>query len=339
MSSTSGILCLDNEWRITSVSARAAVLLGAGKANAAKLQGTLLKDLIPSVAVDRLPSPETLGTALSGKGSISVDDFTCTSDEKIFMFCISGRQRAESCDKDIADLYRQNKKLTAIGIFSGGIAHDYNNALTAVLGNISLAKFDAEQNREQLDLLNDAEKASLRIKVLTERLSAYTRGIRLVKGKIKLSALVEAICEQKRRDFNGSITVSGSDNAVDFEGDSPLLSMTIECIIQNSIEAVEPGTGKIDLLISVEDVVREEIFREMVLIPGRYIRLDVSDNGSGISADKCKDIFNPYFTTKQDHDGIGLALAYSILKRHRGFISVNSEISRGSTFSLYIPLF
>jgi len=179
----------------------------------------------------------------------------------------------------------------------------------------------------------------LRIKVLTERLSSYSRGIRLIKTKVKLAGLVEDICAQKRRDFGGTITVSGNDNTTEVEGDSQLLSMTVECVIQNSIEAVEPVNGKIDLGVSIEDVVLEEVFREMVLLPGKYIKLTVSDDGSGIDAEKLTDIFNPYYTTKEGHDGIGLALAYSILKRHRGFISVDSKQGQGSTFSLYIPLF
>lgn len=339
MSSTFGILCLDNEWKITSVSSGAAELLGADRADCSKLAGTLLSSLLPAVPADSAPSPETMTTALASKGKISIADFTISPDGKSFIFCISRGSRGESCEKDVEDLYRQNKKLTAIGIFSGGIAHDYNNALTAVLGNISLAKFEAEQNRELRDLLNDAEKASLRIKVLTERLSSYSRGIKLSKTKVNPATLVESICEQKRRNSGNSIIFSAKENATEVEGDLQLLSMTFECVIQNSIEAVEDGKGKIDLEMSIEDVAREENFREMALIPGRYLRLDVTDNGPGIAADKFTDIFNPYFTTKECHDGIGLALAYSILKRHRGFISVKSEPGKGSTFILYIPLF
>lgn len=339
MNSTFGILCLDNEWRITSVSDAAAVLLVPENPGSQKLEGTLLSDLFPSVPAGSKPSPETLGAALSLKTNITVADFTCSPDSMSFVFCITGEQKPAACEGDVAGLYRQNKKLTAIGIFSGGIAHDYNNALTAVLGNISLAKFEAEQNRDLLDLLNDAEKASLRIKTLTERLSSYSRGIRLNKAKVNPAKLIEDICEQKRRDFRGVISFTSGDGAAEIEGDSQLLSMTFECVIQNAIEAVDPGNGRIDLDLSVEDVAGEEIFREMALIPGRYIKLGVRDNGSGIAAEKLADIFNPYYTTKEGYDGIGLALAYSILKRHRGFITVNSAPGQGSEFLLYIPLF
>lgn len=339
MSSDFGILCLDGQWRIKSVSPGAAALLGAGEDGAAKIEGMLLDDLIPGASGNGKPSPETLETALLSKGGIFVTDFSCSKGGESFIFCISARRGSEFGDRDVAELYRQNKKLTAIGIFSGGIAHDYNNALTAVLGNISLAKFESESNRELLDLLNDAEKASLRIKVLTERLSSYSRGIKLTKTKIKLAAIAGDICSQKRLKFDGTINGSANDNMTEAEGDLQLITMAVECVIQNSIEAVQPAKGIIDIETSVENVEQEEIFREIALIPGRYIRLTIRDNGSGIAPDKLPDIFNPYFTTKQDHDGIGLALAYSILKRHRGYISVSSVPDQGSTFSLYIPLF
>lgn len=339
MDSNFGILCLDNDWKITSVSPVAAKLLCGDNTGPAKLEGIFLGEIIPAVNVDNPPSREALASALAAKGNVSVADFTCRPENENYMFCISAATAAASSERDIADLYRQNKKLTAIAIFAGGIAHDYNNALTAVLGNISLAKFEAEQNRELLDLLNDAEKASMKIKILTERLSAYSRGIKPARTRVRLASLVEEICAQKRRDFAGSIIVAGGDSRVEIEGDSQLLYMTFECVIENAIEAVDPWKGKINLGISEVDVVLDEVFREMTLVPGRYIKLAVSDDGSGIAADKVTDIFNPYFTTKDGHDGIGLALAYSILKRHRGFVSVNSVPGQGSTFLLYIPLF
>jgi len=111
MSSTLGILCLDNEWRITSVSAGAAALLESVKPGSVKLEGALLGDLIPAVAGGGLPSPEILEAALSAKGNITVADFTISPDGRNFVFCISGKPRAEFNDKDVADLYRQNKSL------------------------------------------------------------------------------------------------------------------------------------------------------------------------------------------------------------------------------------
>ena len=338
MNITPGILGLDDKWKITFASTEALKLLHVDSTMPPKIEDMPLGEIIPGIIVKNSPSPETLADALSSKG-LSFADYTCSADGKNFLFCITDSSQKDFSGMDFNRLYRQNKKLTAIGIFSGGIAHDYNNALTAVLGNISLAKFEAGQNSELLDLLNDAEKASMKIKVLTERLSSYSRGIKLARVKVRLEQMIDDICACKRKEFNGSINVRFNDNSSEAECDPQLISMMFECIIQNAIEAVEPGKGAIDIELKAVDVTEDEVFMEMALVQGKYIRIDISDNGPGIAADKSSDIFNPYFTTKEDHDGIGLALAYSILKRHRGFISLNSVPGRGSTFSIYIPLF
>ena len=341
MNNSFGILCLDSSWKITAVSAKISEILMAGKSGseAVKTEDFLLGDLLSFPADGAPPRPELVEAAFSAKADIAVVDFICSPDKNIYVFCLDVKPHGSSSNKNMDELYRQNKKLTAIGIFSGGIAHDYNNALTAVLGNISLAKFEADQNRELAELLDDAEKASIRIKTLTERLTSYSRGIRLNKVKLNFTELIKKICDEKKREFSGSISIGGAEGAMEVEGDPDLLAMAIECIIQNSIEAVGPAAGRIGLDIKFLDVSQDQVFREMTLIPGRYIRLTVADNGAGVASGDLNDIFNPYFTTKEDHDGIGLALAYSILKRHRGFISVESEQGQGSTFMLYLPLF
>ncbi len=231
---------------------------------------------------------------------------------------------------------RLMKKLMMISMFSAGIAHDYNNALTAVMGNISLSKFEAEGNRELMELLSDAEKASIRIKEMTERLSTFTRGIKLLKSRTDFVALVRPVFDRLVQDHRGTHEFIAAENIPSPEADPGLLEVAVECIILNSLEAAPEGA--VEVSVSTTEVDREQNFREMSLVAGNYIRLSVKDNGSGIDKGSMKSLFNPYFTTKEGHDGTGLALAYSILKRHHGFISVESSAA-GTVFTLFVPLF
>jgi len=240
-------------------------------------------------------------------------------------------------EKQIEDLYRQNKKLAMISLFAAGIAHDYNNALTAVLGNISLARFEAEGNKELAELITDAEKASMRIKTMTERLSTYAKGVKLNKEKFDLVSAARHVYSRYLPGCS-SCTFTSDEDVMEVDADSLLLEMAIDCLVANSIEATAGMDAKIDLNISYEEIDQEQGFREISLIPGRYVRLSIKDNGAGFSPEYSSEIFDPYFTTKENHDGIGLALSYTIMKRHKGYISAASS-REGALFSIYIPLF
>ncbi len=237
------------------------------------------------------------------------------------------------------EMSRSMRRMSAVANFAGGIAHDYNNALTAVLGNLSLAKMDVEKGSELEELLNDAESAGLRIKILTERLGLFSRGMKPVKTKTDIKKLIENITPEIFSDYKGHYKITVQDNLNLPEIDRELISEALSHIIENAIDAVEGTDGNIIIEAEEIQVQKESVFREITLVSGRYVLISVKDNGSGIDPYSYNEIFDPYVTTKIGREGLGLALAYTIIKRHRGFISVEPSENGGSVFSIFLPLF
>lgn len=244
-----------------------------------------------------------------------------------------------SLEKKCKMMSRTIRRMSAVANFAGGIAHDYNNALTAVLGNISLAKMDAEKGSELEELLNDAESAGLKIKNLTERLSMFARGMKPSKEKTDIKTLIEGFLPEMFCDYKGRYSIKIQDNMAKPEIDQELISEAIMHVVENAIDAVNRPDGEIAVEAEEAEISRQSIFRETSLISGRYIIVSVKDNGSGIDPLGSNEIFDPYITTKEGREGLGLALAYTVLKRHRGFISAENSELGGADFKIYIPLF
>jgi len=236
-------------------------------------------------------------------------------------------------------LISELRKLRAVCIFAGGAAHDYNNALTAVMGNISLAKLEAEENHELMDLLRDAEKAAARIKTMTERVALFARGVKINRKKSRVDEVVRKALSSAVYEHPVKSVVDIKDDLPEVDLDPDLICEALVCIIENACEAAPSSDGEIEITISREDVRTSTKHYVESVSDGDYIKISVKDNGNGFNPDDASVLFDPYFSTKKGRDGIGLALAYSILKRHRGFITSELAQKNGSIFSIFIPLF
>ncbi|MCU0847213.1 MAG: PAS domain S-box protein [Spirochaetes bacterium] len=233
----------------------------------------------------------------------------------------------------------QARKLEAVGILAGGIAHDYNNALTAILGNLTLAKLEiGEGNKSLMEILNDAESASLRVMELTKRLGTFARGGKPNKKKCSILKVIEETVEREIVDYSGRIIINSSGGLWDVEVDDFQIGHVFVNIIDNSKEAAPEGG---EIVVSVENVKvdREESHHEITLEPGDYLMISIRDNGPGITPDDINKIFDPYFTTKDMSSGLGLATSYAIIKRHYGYIDVESAPGNGSVFFIYLPAY
>ncbi|MEK6540236.1 MAG: ATP-binding protein, partial [Deltaproteobacteria bacterium] len=225
------------------------------------------------------------------------------------------------------------QKLDSLGILAGGIAHDFNNVLTAILGNISLAKMRTGHDDKISKTLTDAEKGCFRARELTRQLITFSKGGLPVK---RTASLIELIKDST------TFTLSGSKTKPEFyipediwpvEADEGQISQVINNLVLNADQAMPEG-GIIE--IRGENIIlsEEEI---PSLNKGSYIKIMVKDYGIGIANENLQKIFDPYFTTKQKGSGLGLATTYSIIRNHDGYISVESEIGKGTTFSIYLP--
>lgn len=229
------------------------------------------------------------------------------------------------------------RKLEAIGILSGGIAHDYNNALTAIIGNISLAKMSADkENVHLLEILKDAEEASFKAKVLTQRLAVFAKGGRPQKKTVAVERLIEDAVELFMQQFSGDVRIDIKGKLFEVCVDEIQTSQVLDNILKNASDAMN---NKGMILVSAENITveREQAHHELTLQPGDYVRIDITDSGEGIIAEDIYRVFDPYYTTKDMASGMGLATSYAIIKRHNGYIDVKSEFGKGSTFMIYIP--
>ena len=228
-------------------------------------------------------------------------------------------------------------KLESVGVLAGCIAHDFNNILTAILGNISLAGMDAAPGSDLQNSLEQAEKASLRAKALTKQLLTFSKGGAPV---TELASLTELLKETARFALRGSKVkchFSIPAGLWHAEVDAGQVSQVIQNLVINAQQSMPIG-GTIEL--TAENIALSEtqsLGRGLPLKAGNYVRISVTDHGTGIPGDHMEKIFDPFFTTKQKGSGLGLATSFSIARQHGGHISVESELGAGSTFYFYLP--
>ncbi len=241
--------------------------------------------------------------------------------------------------RDVTDIQRLEEerqkasKLESVGLLAGAIAHDFNNILTAIMGNISLAKLHTGVGEQIFDRLEEAERAALWAKDLTQQLLTFSKGGAPVKRPMEIGSVVRDSAEFACR---GSpvlceVTVLGP---VIVEADEGQIRQVIHNLALNAQQAMPTG-GRIRVTV-------QEVTGAMVggrsLPAGRYAEIVCADEGVGISEANIDKIFDPYFTTKQKGSGLGLATSYSIVRKHQGFITVESKLGQGTQFRIYLPL-
>ncbi|MEA1996261.1 MAG: PAS domain S-box protein [Gemmatimonadota bacterium] len=224
-------------------------------------------------------------------------------------------------------------KLESIGVLAGGIAHDFNNILTAVLGNISLAMLYTDSEEELSQVLAEAEKAGCRAKDLTRQLITFSRGGAPIRKMVSMAELIKDAAGFALRGSNVDCRFSIQDDLWSAEVDEGQIKQVINNLVLNADDAMQDG--------GIVDVRAENIYagpdEDSPLDERFYIKIIVEDRGAGILRGNLTKIFDPYFTTKALGSGLGLAAAYSIVKRHGGRITVESEPGLGSVFSVYLP--
>ncbi len=226
------------------------------------------------------------------------------------------------------------RKLESVGVLAGGIAHDFNNILAAILGNISLALTTVDPKDEIYELLEESEKASLRAKGLTQQLLTFTKGGEPVKKIAAINEVVRDSANFVLRGSNVRCNCVFSKNLSPVEIDPGQISQVIQNIVLNASLAMPTGgiieIDCINYLCGAGD--------EILVKPGNYIKIAIKDNGVGIPKDLLGNIFDPYFTTKQKGSGLGLAITHSIISKHGGYITVDSELGQGTTFTIYLSV-
>ncbi len=225
------------------------------------------------------------------------------------------------------------QKIESLGVLAGGIAHDFNNILTGILGNIDLAKSYSDPESEVYQFLVEALNASTRAKGLTHKLLTFSKGVAPLK---KSTSLAEIITDSVNFILSGSSIMfeySQTDGLWPVEIDEVQFRQVIENLTINAYQAMSDG-GIFTITAENVDAGSDQAFS---LRDRRYVRLTIKDCGVGISDKNLHKIFDPYFTTKDKGNGLGLATAYSIIKKHEGLIRVESVVGEGTSFFINIP--
>jgi len=241
--------------------------------------------------------------------------------------------RDETEKRKIEEELIKAQKLDSIGILAGGIAHDFNNMLTGILGNISLARMYLDPNDKAFKRLEDAERATMEARKLTQQLLTFSKGGAPI---LKVTSIKELLIDSTNFALKGSNVKCKfliPDNLWSVEIDGGQISQVINNIVINAIQAMPSGgtieVGAENITIDLEDC--------LPLKSGKYVKIYIKDYGIGIPKKYLQRIFDPYFTTKQKGSGLGLSTAYTIIKKHDGHIDVESELEVGSTFYIYLP--
>ena len=242
-----------------------------------------------------------------------------------------------SIQRRLEEELNRNQSIESIGLLAGGIAHDFNNILTSILGNISLAKLEAEENTELLESLQDAEKGANQARRLTNQLLTFSKGGAPIKEIVSTANLIKE---------SARFPLHGSSVGLEYEIPKDIWAINVDKgqfgqVIQNIVlNAAQSMDGKGIIKVSATNC---EIMQDRKsLHEGKYVNIQVIDTGTGIPKKYLPKIFDLYFSTKggqsfQAGHGLGLPVCHSIIKKHGGTIEVESEEGVGTTFSFFFP--
>lgn len=235
--------------------------------------------------------------------------------------------------REMEEELQKMEKLESIGILAGGLAHDFNNILSIIMGNISLAKMGPKPEEDAFEMLAEAERAAARAQDITKQLLTFAKGGAPIKA---LASILDIIKETAVFVLRGSKTgcdFHAPDDLWATEVDSGQISQVVQNLVINADQAMpEGGVIRID----AENTTIAS-GHGLPLQPGKYVKISFQDQGIGIPEKHLIKIFDPYFSSKEKGRGLGLATAYSIIKRHGGHLTVESRLNVGTTFHMVLP--
>src|SRR4051812_1606624 len=331
---TDGFFAVDAEWKLTYINAEAEAMMGRKRQELLggllwehfpALVGTVFQENYEKVMVDRV-AIEFEAVDPTGKIWYDVHAYRSNGGISVFFRDISERKKSET-------ERLTTSKLESLGTLAGGIAHDLNNILTVISGNIGLAQIEAPvDSGSLLGFLSKAGQAAQHAAHLSSQLLTFSKGGAPLKKTVSIGDLLEHAAEFA---LYGSNLRADFDIAVDLwkaEVDSGQIEQVINALMLNAREAMPQGG-------TVRVRARNIVFEENTNAPlpsGRYLKVTITDRGSGVPEEFRTKIFDPYFTTKPTGTGLGLAISYSIVKKHGGLLLLENSTPEGAAFSFYL---
>jgi PAS domain S-box-containing protein len=332
---TDGFFAVDRDWNFTHLNPEAELLF---RRRRDELYGAELwqkfPDLLGSVFESNYRKVMQENVAVEfeamdsdGKTWFEVRAYPSNGGISVFFRDISERKRAE-------EERLTTSKLDSLGTLAGGIAHDLNNILTVISGNIGLAQLEAPSDSGSLfSFLSKAGQAAQHAAHLSSQMLTFSKGGAPVKKVVPVSQLLEQSAEFSLYGSNIRADFDLAGNLWNAEVDASQIEQVVNALILNAREAMPHGGT---VRIRARNLEIEE--KEGELLPaGRFVKITIADRGPGIREEDLSKIFDPYFTTKSEASGLGLAISYSIVKRHGGVLHLETTSPEGSTFAFYLP--
>lgn len=246
---------------------------------------------------------------------------------------ISERKQVELQRKIVEQQLRQSQKIEAIGLLAGGIAHDFNNLIGVIAGNISFLKNYYTEDNEIVDVLSDVQDVTTQAQKLTHQLLTFAKGGAPIKKAADIAHIIKESAQFVTRGTKIKCKFEVADDLWAAEVDEGQISQVISNLVINANQAMPEG----GVVSFKADNARVGEAQSATIVPGKYVKIDVIDQGIGIPEKHIEKIFDPYFSTKQKGSGLGLATTYSIIQKHEGTITVGSALGKGTIFTIYLP--
>jgi len=254
------------------------------------------------------------------------------------MTSVRERIQAEEEKRRLEVQLIQIQKMEAIATLAGGIAHEFNNALSVMVGYLDLLELHYSNDQRSGDYVKPMKASAFRMAELTNQLLAYARGGQYETKRISLSDFVKDALLVIKHSIPSEIQIN-TDLPYDIsttEIDPTQMQMVLSAIMANASEAMK-GSGSIRIKIRNQEIGEQGSQVNVGLASGPYVCLIVEDDGKGMDEEAKKRIFEPFFTTKLQGRGLGMAAAYGIVKNHGGWIGVGSELGKGTIVRIFLP--
>ena len=278
-------------------------------------------------------------------GSLYIEDATISP-----VFDIAGKivnyiavKRDITHEVELEKQLRQKYKMEAVGLMAGGIAHNFNNNLAIILGNVELSQLKLPVSSDIADYLSNAKIAVLRSRDLVQQILAYSREGVQPKVAVQLPLLIDETIKLLRSTIPTTVNlqqvISIDSREVTINADASQIQEALINLCNNAVHAMDEK-GELKVLLETVELQAADISSQFTCLPGKFVKLSIEDSGSGMSPEMMDKIFDPFFTTKDvgEGTGMGLSTVQGIVDQHGGLIRVNSTLGRGSTFELYFPV-
>ncbi len=237
---------------------------------------------------------------------------------------------------------RQAQKMEAVGQLAGGIAHDFNNILTSIMGYADLGKMFNDDPKAMENYFTYITAKSSEAAQLVKQLMSFSRIQELTLETVDLHVLIHDFTDFIRKSIRDDIEIEENENYNIKLGFVDVDIICIKQILSNlmlNAQQAMPDGGKITISGEFITIAKEDCKGYKHVTPGEFIRVSISDTGSGISDEIIHRIFDPFFTTKiiGEGTGLGLSIVYNLLEKHHGFVTVESNLKQGTTFHIYLP--